>query len=50
MTTEEGVATSRKGRSSILSSKSITKVGLGRLDVHYYVGPITVAIYACGLD
>ena len=49
MTTEEGVATSRRrGRSSILSPKSVTDAGPGRLDVPYYAGPITMPIYACG--
>ena len=48
MTTEEGFVGSRSGKSSILSPKFVTKVGPGRLDVPYYVGPITMVIYACG--
>ena len=50
MIIEEGVVASRRGRSSILSPKSITKAGPRRVDVPYYVGPITMAIYACVLD
>ena len=51
MTTKEGAATSRRrGKSSILSPKSVTEVGLGRVNVPYNVGPITMVIYACGLD
>ena len=51
MTTKEGaIASRRRGKSSILSPKSITEAGLGRVDVSYCAGPITIAIYACGLD
>ena len=51
MTTKEGIVTSRRrGKLSILSPKYITNVGLGRLDVTYCVGPITIAIYACRED
>ena len=51
MKTKEGdVASRRRGKSSILSSKSITDDGLGRLDVPYCAAPMTMVIYACGLD
>ena len=51
MTIEEGAVVSRtRGKSSILSPKSVTEARPRRVDVHCYVGPITVAIYACGLD
>ena len=51
MTTEEGVAASRRrGKSLILSPKFFIEARPRRLDVPYCVGPITMEIYACGLD
>ena len=51
MTIEEEDASSKRiCRSSILSPKSVTEAGPRRLDVPFCVGPITIAIYACGLD
>ena len=50
MTTKEGVvASTRKGKSSILSPKSINEARPRRLDVPYCVGPITMKMYACRL-
>lgn len=51
MTTEEGAASSRRrGKSSILSHRSTTDARPRRLDVPSYAKPITMEIYACGLD
>ena len=51
MITKQGaIASRRRGKSSILCPKSVIEARPRRVDVPYYAGPITMVIYACGLD